>query len=156
MGDNQRFAVDLEELKRAETGVRDAVGELREIVPWDVGAPDGKGVRGYVDNNAAAAGNEKLETALRTFGEKWEWGVKYLVEDGLETADALAETNENYREAERQAGGFLERLEHFVTGDPVKSYDQARQDGPTAVAAPRNAETLARAGERLGEMTGGQ
>ncbi|WP_019856020.1 hypothetical protein [Actinopolyspora mortivallis] len=138
MGDNQSFAVDLEQLERAETGVRDAVAELREIVPWDVGAPDGKGVRGYVDNNADAAGHDRLETALRTFGEKWEWGVKYLVEDGLETADALAETNENYREAERQAGGFLDRLEHFVTGDPTKSYEQAQQDGPTPASTPEN------------------
>ncbi|WP_017972378.1 hypothetical protein [Actinopolyspora halophila] len=129
---SQHFSVDRDELKRAETGVRDAVDELDQIAPFDVGAKDGRGLLGYVNNNASSAGDDDLEMVLRKFGQAWEWGVKYLVEDGLETADALAETNENYRAADEQAGGFFDRLDHITTGDPTKTYEQAQKDGPTA------------------------
>lgn len=143
---SQHFSVDVEQLKRAETGVRDAVDELDRIAPFDVGAKDGRGLNGYVGNNASAAGDEELEGALLVFGRSWEWGVKYLVEDGLETADALAETNENYRAADEQAGGFLDRVDHIMSGDPTKSYEQAQQDGPTPDIVER-AATAAETGD---------
>ncbi|NYH80366.1 hypothetical protein FHR84_003723 [Actinopolyspora biskrensis] len=143
---SQHFSVDSDELERAETGVRDAVDELDKIAPFDVGANDGRGLRGYVDNNASAAGDDELEGALLVFGRSWEWGAKYLVEDGLETADALAETNENYRAADEQAGGFLDRVGHVMTGDPTKTYEQAQQDGSTPDISER-AATAAETGD---------
>lgn len=122
------FGVDLNALAEAERGVRDAVAELNEMYGWgggeaNVGA-EGRGLE-HLHESATpdTVGHDGLSGALALFVEKWTWGVKFLVEDGVDCADALRDTRSVYEKADDAAATAVKRVLHVFGGNPVEDAD---------------------------------
>lgn len=121
------FRVDLEALRAAEQGVRDAVAELNEMGGWGAGeagkGTDGRGLGEYLtsgDLGPDTVGHARLAGELVGFVEAWEWGVKYLVEDGVKTAEALTDTRSTYEKASEHAETALKRVLFVAVGNPLE------------------------------------
>ena len=109
------FAVDLQAMQQAETGVRDAVKELADMAGGG-GVGDSLGASGIgavtdVMDSAPRIGQGMLPAMLIGFANKWEWGVKFLVEDGVAAADALAEVRAEYEASDAAATRALQGVE---------------------------------------------
>lgn len=106
---HEAFGVDLAALGQAEQGVRDAVAEIGE---------EGMGMKDRVSEGAMSVGHDGLAKALGNFGDRWEWGVRFLVDDGVDTADALSDTRAWYQTVDDQAVGLLKDALQVGFGDP--------------------------------------
>ncbi|KAA5832595.1 hypothetical protein F1721_16465 [Saccharopolyspora hirsuta] len=92
-------------LQDAEEGIRGAVAELGEMAGWGGAAvgEQGMGLKEGLLNSAVHVGHETLGGALIQFGVSWEWGVRYMVEDGYAAADALGESRAAYQQMDAEA-----------------------------------------------------
>jgi hypothetical protein len=99
------FNVDVGALQSAESGIRDAVTELGQMASWGGAAfgTQGQGLREGLQNSATDVGHDFLGGALIQFGVSWEFGVRYLVEDGYAAADALGEARTAYQQMDAEA-----------------------------------------------------
>ncbi|MGW1676730.1 hypothetical protein [Saccharopolyspora sp. NPDC002376] len=104
MGHNG-FRVDLGALKNAEEGIREAVSELGGMAGWgnESMGKQGMGLEKYTLDSAPLIGNGALGAALIQLGQSWEWGIRYLVEDGQAAVDALGEAHGSYQQMDGQA-----------------------------------------------------
>ncbi|MER5390467.1 hypothetical protein [Saccharopolyspora sp. NPDC002686] len=104
MGHNG-FRVDLGALADAEEGIRGAVSEIGGMAGWgnEAMGKQGMGLKGYALNSSSLLGNDLLGAALIQFGQSWEWGIRYLVEDGQAAVDALGEARGSYQQMDGQA-----------------------------------------------------
>ncbi len=119
---HEGFQVDLAALGQAEQGVRDAVTELGSMAGWgrsELGA-EGDGLVNGIDSAASSVGHDGLATALQTFADKWEWGVRFLVDDGVDTADALRDTRAWYEKVEGDVVSLLKQGAHAAIGNPME------------------------------------
>lgn len=119
---HEAFGVDLAALGQAEQGVRDAVSELGSMAGWgnaELGA-EGEGLVQGIAASASSLGHDALATALTTFAEKWEWGVRFLVDDGVDTADALRDTRADYQKMDEDAINLLKQGLHAAVGNPME------------------------------------
>ncbi|MER7010158.1 hypothetical protein ABT324_01845 [Saccharopolyspora sp. NPDC000359] len=105
------FRVDLEALRSAEEGVRDAVSELGQMAGWGMAAAgaQGMGLQELTMDSVPHVGHDKLGGALLAFGEAWEWGLRYLVEDGQAAVGALGEARASYHAMDADAVQELQR-----------------------------------------------
>lgn len=118
----EAFGVNLDDLSTAEKGVRDAVAELGGMAGWgnsELGA-EGQGLVEGIDSAAGSVGHDKLAEALQVFAEKWEWGIRYLVDDGVDTADALRDTRAWYQKVDDEAVSLLKQGLHATIGNPME------------------------------------
>ncbi|MGI8307128.1 hypothetical protein [Saccharopolyspora hattusasensis] len=118
---NDGFRVDLGALQQASQGVNDAIAALEDELPWPVKklGNDGQGVA-MMTLNAEESGSALVAEALRMFCGKWNYGVKFLVEEGAAAAAALTDTRTEY-----------EKMEQGVI-DAFKKIMGAGFDNPTA------------------------
>lgn len=125
-GGHNEFGVDLTALADAEKGVRNAAKELTDMAGWgasSMGAgSEGVGLRAGLDLDSDTVGHEGLASALSTFGESWEWGIRFLVDDGTDAADALGDTRTTYQKIEDGVVDILKRGAHAFLGDPSESH----------------------------------
>lgn len=122
----EAFGVNIDDLGAVEKAVRDIVAELGGMAGWgnsELGA-EGQGLVEGIEAAAGSVGHEKLAEALQTFGKKWKWGMRYLVDDGVDTADALRDTRAWYQKIDDEAVGLLKQGMHAAIGNPM-------QDGAT-------------------------
>lgn len=122
------FRVDLHALEQAERGVRDAVAELNELAGTGGGeagkGQDGRGLAEYLRSgelSPTSVGHGDLAGAIVGFVDGWEWGVKFLVEDGVACADALGDTRSDYQKAQDAAADGLKRVLHMMAGNPMEA-----------------------------------
>ncbi|MEU6266780.1 hypothetical protein [Saccharopolyspora shandongensis] len=99
------FTVNVGALEGAESGIRDAVAELGEMAGWGFAAAgaQGIGVREKMLDSAPHIGPGSLGAALLAFGDAWEFGIRYLVEDGNAAVDALGEARAAYQQMDAEA-----------------------------------------------------
>lgn len=129
------FRVDLEALRSAERGVQDLVDELNEMGGGGASeagkGADGRGLSEYLSSGELSVdkvGHARLAGELFGFLDKWGSGVKYLVEDGVKTAEALSDTRSTYEKAEAEAVTALKRAAFVALGNPLddmKSWDSS-------------------------------
>ncbi|MGJ7907640.1 hypothetical protein ACOQFL_14315 [Actinopolyspora sp. H202] len=122
--EQNKFGVDLDALADAEKGVEKVVSELREMLGWGSGhlAEQGVGLLNGVSLDASTeVGHEGLGEALRTFGGKWQWGLRHLVDDGAGAAEALGDTRSTYEKVEDAVNGTLKGIVGTAVGDPSTS-----------------------------------
>lgn len=120
---HEAFGVDLEALGMAEKGVRDAVDAIGENGGFAIGSyasADGLGMKEGVNRLAGDIGGEALIDAVKHFGEKWEWGVRHLVDEGVSVADALRDARGTYEKAEEAALDAFKYVAHACLGDPTE------------------------------------
>lgn len=126
MGGHNKFGVDLDALADAEKGVRNAAKELTEMAGWGASSlglgAQGMGLQAGLSLDADTVGHEGLANALATFAESWEWGIRFLVDDGMAAADALGDTRTTYQKVEDTVLDALAWGAHATFGDPSQSH----------------------------------
>ncbi|MBA8827823.1 hypothetical protein FHX42_005230 [Saccharopolyspora lacisalsi] len=130
-GGENSFGVDLDALHKAETGVQDAISELEGLTMWGTSeqAKEGMGLTYGLPTSGWEIGHDDLAAALGEFAEAWEWGVRYLIDDGKDAADALGETRSNYQQVEDSVVHVLDQVAHVAIGNPSKTLEEANTDG---------------------------
>ncbi|QGK69680.1 hypothetical protein GIY23_09250 [Allosaccharopolyspora coralli] len=150
---HEAFGVDLAALQQAEQGVRDAVAEIGE---------EGMGMRKRVWEGSMSVGHDGLAEALGDFGARWEWGVRYLVDDGVDTADALSDTRAWYQKVDDEAIGLLKDGLQLSFGDPTgemgqwseKSWSEIRDATTPDYSVESFVEMTEQSGQRVEQVTG--
>ncbi|MDA3643471.1 hypothetical protein LZ318_09180 [Saccharopolyspora indica] len=106
------FRVDMTALQGAEEGVQQAIAELGEMARWGMSAAaaQGMGLAEYVWDSAAHVGHQKLGAAIMAFGQVWDPGMRYLVEDGQAAVGALGEARAAYHQMDAQAAAELQKF----------------------------------------------
>lgn len=122
MSGHNGFGVDLHALQAASDGVQAAVDELNTMSGWGASSM-GKGADGdgLMDGILAALqdiGHDGLQQAVNDFGERWEWGVRMMVDEAESTTDALTDTRSEYQKTEDAVMGFLKDAAQW-TVDPM-------------------------------------
>lgn len=126
-GGHNRFGANLDAIKKAEQGVRDATNELSEMAGW-IGKSVEAGEKGWglqhaLDLGSDVTGHDELASELHGFCEDWEWGIDRLVEDGVGAADALGEVRDEYTNADQKAAtDMIKSTAHFFLGNPMEKH----------------------------------
>ncbi|MER6915317.1 hypothetical protein ABT354_26890 [Streptomyces sp. NPDC000594] len=147
--------VDPESVQRITTGLRAAVGELREMGSGS-GALLGKGLSG-LSLTGMEAGHHGLSTDFEDFCERWEWGVRALVQDANTIAAKLGLAAGLVWEEDRYIEGTLKVAVNAGVGNPQASEAEVVEQGWGEVLKPDyldpdySPESFDRAGEEAAQ-----
>lgn len=114
MGEN--LHVDPEALKRAESGINATIGELSDMGMLGSGSHG----RGF-DSMALSgmeAGHGGLAGAFGGFCERWGWGIRALVQDANQMAQALGMAAGLYHEQDQYVADAGKVIATSVAGNP--------------------------------------
>ena len=103
-------------LKEAAEGIRAAIGELKSIGNAEL-ADSGRGIT-TMEMSDGTAGHAGVAKAFADFCERWEWGVRDLIQTGGKIADDLEGTGTIYDKAEQFAADAFKRIAFDTVGDP--------------------------------------
>ncbi|QUQ70352.1 hypothetical protein [Kutzneria sp. CA-103260] len=103
-------------LKEAAEGIRKAMAELKSIGNAEL-ADSGRGITS-MEMGDGTAGHAGVAKAFSDFCERWEWGVRDLIQTGSVIADDLEGTGTLYAKAEQFAVDALKRVAFDAIGDP--------------------------------------
>lgn len=117
--------LQVEGLSLITEGINLALSELREL--GMVG--EASVGRGFADLalSGLELGHGGLTSALDTFCERWEWGVRALVLEGSRFADAVGLAAGTFHETEQYIDGAFKIVANSVIGNPHLSEDQVTQ-----------------------------
>jgi hypothetical protein len=120
---SEGYGADPEVLQQAAKGINQTIEELQAV------GQVGGGAVGFGFDSLALSplqmGHAGLAKAFATFAERWEWGVKALVDEGNEIAEKLDLSAGYYHEAEEYGVGvhlrapegtpglWVEKLSHY-------------------------------------------
>ncbi|QYX82979.1 hypothetical protein K1J60_15665 [Streptomyces akebiae] len=112
----------MEGLALITEGINLAMSELREL--GMVG--EASVGRGFSDLalSGLELGHGGLTSALDTFCERWEWGVRALILEGSRFADAVGLAAGTFHETEQYIDGTFKIAANSVMGNPHLSEDQ--------------------------------
>ncbi|MFF7393986.1 hypothetical protein ACFZAE_36780 [Streptomyces scabiei] len=115
----------MEGLALITEGINLAMSELREL--GMVG--EASVGRGFADLalSGLELGHGGLTAALDTFCERWEWGVRALILEGSNFADAVGLAAGTFHETEQYIDGTFKIAANSVMGNPHLSEDQVTQ-----------------------------
>jgi hypothetical protein len=116
------YGLDAAALRATADGINEAIGELKEL-GWAEEASAGRGFS-ELALSGLEVGHPGVQEALDRFCERWEWGVRTLVQDGNEIAGRLGLAAGRYHEIEQYAVGLLKNLAVDVAGDPRASNEE--------------------------------
>ncbi|ANS67610.1 hypothetical protein SLINC_5386 [Streptomyces lincolnensis] len=104
-------------------GINLTLGELKEL---GVDSFAGQG-RGFANLalSGLELGHEDLQSALASFCERWEWGVRALVEEGNLFAHQVGLAAGTLHETDQYVDGMLKVAANSVAGNPYLSEDEA-------------------------------
>lgn len=117
--------LQVEALSLITEGINLAMSELREL--GMVG--EASVGRGFADLalSGLESGHGGLTSALDSFCERWEWGVRALVLEGSAFADAVGLAAGTFHETEQYIDGTFKIAANSVMGNPHLSEDQVTQ-----------------------------
>ncbi|MDX3583320.1 hypothetical protein [Streptomyces europaeiscabiei] len=117
--------LQVEGLALITEGINLAMSELREL--GMVG--EASVGRGFSDLalSGLELGHGGLTSALDTFCERWEWGVRALVLEGSGFADAVGLAAGTFHETEQYIDGTFKIAANSVMGNPHLAEDQVTQ-----------------------------
>ncbi|MGW4158453.1 hypothetical protein [Streptomyces sp. NPDC004788] len=108
-------------------GLTSALGELKEL--GQVGmAGAGRGF-GDVGLSGLDLGHEGLTEAFSSFCERWEWGVRALINEGNAFALKAGLSAGTYYEAEQYVEGTFKIVTNAAIGNPYASEDEVTKQG---------------------------
>ncbi|MBY8886212.1 hypothetical protein K7472_15270 [Streptomyces sp. PTM05] len=116
------LGVSPDDLEDAADGINGVIHELQSVG----GAADGTLGRGFKDLalDGLQLGHEGLTAALGGFCDRWEWGVRTLVNDGTEFADRLGLSAGTYYAMDTYASDTFKVDVNAAAGDPYLTHDQ--------------------------------
>ncbi|MGQ4516753.1 hypothetical protein [Streptomyces sp. DW26H14] len=108
-------------------GLTEALGELRELgMVGEAGA--GRGFSG-IALSGLELGHEGLTGELKTFCDRWEWGVRALVDEGNSLAQATGMSAGTYYENEKYMEGTFKVVTNAAIGNPYASEEDVEKMG---------------------------
>lgn len=119
------YGADPDVLKQAAKGINQAIEELQGVGQVGGGAV-GFGFGG-LELTPLQMGHPGLAKAFGTFAERWEWGVKALVDEGNAVAEKLDLSAGYYHEAEEYGVGVLKDVVVANYGAPTVSGEDAER-----------------------------
>ncbi|MFF6993821.1 hypothetical protein ACFY93_02475 [Streptomyces sp. NPDC008313] len=137
-------------------GLTDALDELNELGMVGV-AGAGRGF-GDIALSGLDLGHEGLLDEFTSFCERWEWGVRSLVNEGNAFAVKTGLSAGTYYETEQYVEGSFKVVENSLIGNPYASEDEVVRQGWGEIAtsgafggADYSKESFDRAGENIGQ-----
>lgn len=116
------FRVDPAALNGIGKGIDGAISELKTL-GIDASAEQGRGFD-ELEMSAAEVGHEGLSDALTAFCDRWQWGVRTLVQDGSEFAHRIGLAAGSYWDQEKYAQDLLHEVVGDVVGNPHETGEQ--------------------------------
>ncbi|MFF4018638.1 hypothetical protein [Streptomyces sp. NPDC001843] len=108
-------------------GLTDALGELKELgMVGEAGA--GRGF-GDIALSGLELGHEGLTGALESFCERWEWGVRSLINEGNGFAVRTGLAAGTYYENDQYVKGTFKVVENAAIGNPYASEEEVEKMG---------------------------
>ena len=106
-------------------GLTDALGELKELgMVGEAGA--GRGFNG-IALSGLELGHEGLTDAFKSFCDRWEWGVRSLINEGNDFAIKTNLAAGTYYETDRYVSGALKVGANSLVGDPHASEEDVEK-----------------------------
>ncbi|MGW6974025.1 hypothetical protein [Streptomyces sp. NPDC054952] len=112
-------------VKNIQDGLRAAIGELRESGDA-AGASQGAGFEN-LSMTGMEAGHAGLATDFEDFCERWEWGVRSLVQNASTLAQSLGIAAGTVWEEEQYLQGSFKVVANAAYGNPHASEDEIEQ-----------------------------
>ncbi|WP_406095150.1 hypothetical protein [Streptomyces sp. NBC_01013] len=147
--------IDPASVKKITSGLRAAVDEL-EAIGSGTGAVLGKGVSG-LSMTGMEAGHYGLSVTFEDFCERWEWGVRALVQDANAIAAKLGLSAGVLWEEEKYIEGTLKIVVNAGVGNPNASEADIVKQGwgdvltPDYLSPDYSPESFQRAGDEAGQ-----
>ncbi|MFC4951231.1 hypothetical protein [Pseudonocardia sp. GCM10023141] len=151
MTDPNGFRTAPEALTEAALGIQDALAELGEVGTVGMAAA-GRGIT-QLALDEATLGDAAVVGAFNGFCERWDWGVRGLVQAGQKIVDGLNDSGVAYLQAENGAAGLMKRALFDLSGNPMGdsaaastlNWEDALTTGPDY-----SAQSFADAGDHIG------
>ncbi|MER5785747.1 hypothetical protein ABT104_29130 [Streptomyces mobaraensis] len=134
MGGGGDLRVDPEDVRRITRGLRSAVSELKGA-GGGTGAVLGKGLAD-LSMTGMEAGHHGLSKDFEDFCERWDWGVRALVQDANAIAQRLGLAAGKHWEEDRYIEGALKVGLNAVVGNPHASEAEITEKSWGEVATP--------------------
>jgi hypothetical protein len=135
-------------------GLTEALGELKEL--GMVGAAGAGRGFGDVALSGLELGHEGLTADFKSFCERWEWGVRSLVNEGNAFAVKTGLAAGTYHETEQYVEGTFKVVTNAAIGNPYASEEEVTRQGWGDIAtsgafggADYSQESFDRAGENI-------
>ncbi|MGW7789562.1 hypothetical protein [Streptomyces tricolor] len=106
-------------------GLTAALGELKELGGFGT-AGAGRGF-GEIALSGLELGHEGLTGEFASFCERWEWGVRSLVNEGNAFAQKTGLAAGAYYETDRYVEGVVKVAENAAVGNPYASEEEVQQ-----------------------------
>lgn len=108
-------------------GLTEALGELKELgMVGEAGA--GRGF-GDIALSGLELGHEGLTGEFKSFCERWEWGVRSLINEGNAFAEKTGLSAGTYYETEHYIEGTFKVVTNAAIGNPYASEEQVEKMG---------------------------
>lgn len=122
MTDDPDLAASKEALNQIATGLTGVLAELKEL--GMVG--EASMGRGFSDLQLTGmeTGHDGLSGTLKTYCERWEWGVRSLVQKGTLYAELVGLSAGVFHEQEQYIGDAFKVLTNSAMGNPYASEDE--------------------------------
>ncbi|WP_055556730.1 hypothetical protein [Streptomyces sp. NBRC 110028] len=108
-------------------GLTEALGELKELGMVGM-AGAGRGF-GDIALSGLELGHEGLTGQFTSFCERWEWGVRSLINEGNTLAKKTGMAAGTYYETEKYAEGTFKVVANAAIGNPYASEEEVTQKG---------------------------
>jgi hypothetical protein len=112
-----------EAVQRITKGLNGAIGELKAVGSSSTDALQGSGFDDMPLTNMEA-GHSGLAKSFEDFCERWEWGVRALVQDANEIAARLGLAAGMIHEEDQYWGGTFKVVANAAVGNPHLSEDE--------------------------------
>ncbi|PJE96543.1 hypothetical protein CUT44_18860 [Streptomyces carminius] len=152
-GGDADLDIDGDHLDRITRGLRDAIGELKDIGPA-TGALLGAGFEN-LSMTGMETGHGRLAREFETFCEDWEWGVRALVQDASDLAARMGLAAGLLWEEEQYLGGTFKVGANALLGNPHLSEEEVTRQSWRELVTPDAPEmgpdALRRAADEAGQ-----
>ncbi|MFI1399794.1 hypothetical protein [Streptomyces sp. NPDC020681] len=155
MGGAEDLKLDAETVGRITSGLRGAIAELRDIGTGS-GSVLGKGFS-ELAMTGMEAGHHGLSVDFEEYSERWEWGVRALIQDANTIARELGLAAGMTWEEDQYIEGTFKIVANAAVGNPHASEDDIVKQNwgdvltPDALSPDYSAESFERAKDEMGQ-----
>lgn len=113
-------------LKSIAEGINKALSELDSVGTMKGWAGAGRGFTS-LEMDGMDVGDDHLGAMLHTFCERWQWGVRDLMQEGNALAEGMGLAAGTFHQTEEYVKGSMKVAYNSVAGDPFASNDKVEK-----------------------------
>ncbi|MFF7971897.1 hypothetical protein [Streptomyces sp. NPDC007905] len=114
-------------LKSIAEGINKALSEMDSLGGMKGWAGAGRGFTG-LEMDGMDVGDDHLGAMLHTFCERWQWGVRDLMQEGNALAEGMGLAAGTFHQTDEYVKGSLKVAYNSVVGDPFASNEQVEKE----------------------------